>query len=460
MTQHGLLHSGVTTATQPHAQHPENSELHAKAQQFSPLEHSLRCERSSSPVSSHGATHDHAEASDLEVTPPTSSSGLSSQEIANFHGRDCSVFASEGAIADTLPTVLSKSPAPSANANSAGRIFESIIAPKRTSSGQIKISNTPGGDGEVNNHGSRSRHSRNPSLPSNGSSVTEVGCPGRLDVPQQLTFLQLSQELRTRLSYAMVKVKNGWEANNLEEIGSLTSQHASPRTPSTQIALGCSAQSVQSPRTAMAPTLRRQGSSGVSSDSSAAAGGSSHLDNGVQGATIQRRRVEARPQKRGLAPPADIVPGAQRRPHHASQPPNGYRSVRTLKATGTKQRTASQNAAMEADAVETLLFMASPGNTSHHPSTSLGNTSAARPSAATSSPTSPLGSEFPSQEPLASPQRHVAFTEPTRRALGTVDALSRSDEIDRMIDETDDVISDDGGLEYLSNPTYSISARR
>ncbi len=209
----------------------------------------------------------------------------------------------------------------------------------------------------------------------------------------------------------------------------------------------------------MAPKLRRQGSSGVSSDSGATAGGSSHLDNGAQGAAIQRRRVEGRSQKRGLAPPADIVPGAQRRPHHTNQPPNGYRSIRTSKATGTKQRTASQNAAMEADAVETLLFMASPGNTSHHPSTPLGITSSTRPSAPTSSQASPLRSDFPSQEALASPQRHVAFTEPTKTALRTIGVSSRSDEIDRMIDETDDV-SDDGGLEYLNNTTYSILARR
>ncbi len=164
-------------ATQTYAQHPENSEIHPQVQQVSPLKHPLRCERSTSPTSSHGATHDHAEASDLEVTPPTSSSGLSSQEIANFHGQDCSLFASGGANTDTLPAVTSKSPAPSAN--SAGNIFESITAPKRTSSGQIKTSNNPGSDGEGNTHGSRSGHSRNRSLPSNGSSVTEVSCPCR-----------------------------------------------------------------------------------------------------------------------------------------------------------------------------------------------------------------------------------------------------------------------------------------
>lgn len=189
----------------------------------------------------------------------------------------------------------------------------------------------------------------------------------------------------------------------------------------------------------MAPILRRHGSSNASSDTGVVAGGSPHLDNGAQGPTSQRQRVEARPQKRGLAPPADIVPGAQRRPHHANQLSNGYGSVRRLKPTGTKQRTASQNAAMEADAVETLLFMASPGNSSHHPSTLPGITSSGRPSALTSCQASPLESEFPNSNPLASPQRHVAFTEPTSTTLMTVDMLSRSDEIDRMIDEMDNL---------------------
>ena len=271
--------------------------------------------------------------------------------------------------------------------------------------------------------------------------------------------MQLSRELRTRLSYAMVKVKNGWEANSLEEIESLTSQHASPRTPSATTTAACSAQTVRSPRTAMAPTLRRQGSSSVSCESIVAAGGSSQLDNGGQGAASQRQGMEARPHKRGLAPPADIVPGARRRPYHANQPPNGYRSVKALRPTGIKQRTASQNAAMEADAVETLLFMASPGNSSHHPSTSPGIMPSTRTSAPTSSQTSPFGSEFPNQDLLASPQRRVAFMDPTRTAPRTIGISCRSDEIDRMIDEMDDV-SDNGGAEYISNTAYSTSARR
>lgn len=159
-------------ATQSYAQHPQDSGIHSRVQKFSPLEHSLHCEKSTSPTSSPRAPHDPAEASDLEVTPPTSSSGLSSQETPNFPGQNCSLPASEGAVVDTLPAATSKSTAQSPS--SAGNVFGSLAAPKRTSSGQIKISNNAGGDGAGNNHGSSSRHSPTPSLPSNGSSVTEV----------------------------------------------------------------------------------------------------------------------------------------------------------------------------------------------------------------------------------------------------------------------------------------------
>ncbi len=207
----------------------------------------------------------------------------------------------------------------------------------------------------------------------------------------------------------------------------------------------------------MAPVLRRQGSSDVSCESIAGPGRSSQLDDGAQGATSQRRGTEARAHERGLAPPADIVPGARRRSHHVNQPPSGYRSGKALKPIGTKQRTASQNAAMEADAVETLLFMASPGNSSYHPSTSLGVTSSARPSAPTSSQTSPLGSELANQELLASPPRRVAFTDPTRTAPRTMSISSRFADIDRMIDEVDDVGAN-GGPKYIDSTTYSTPA--
>ena len=45
-----------------------------------------------------------------------------------------------------------------------------------------------------------------------------------------LTRMQLSAQLKTRLSYAMVKVQNGWEKQSLEELEESQSQRGSPNS--------------------------------------------------------------------------------------------------------------------------------------------------------------------------------------------------------------------------------------
>lgn len=66
-----------------------------------------------------------------------------------------------------------------------------------------------------------------------------------------------------------------------------------------------------------------------------------------------------------------IVPGTPP-PSYNSQPSSTlqYSTPATISAKG---RTPSQNAIMEQDAIETLLFMSSPGNSGYHPSTSSQN---------------------------------------------------------------------------------------
>lgn len=46
----------------------------------------------------------------------------------------------------------------------------------------------------------------------------------------RLTHVQLSAQLKTRLSYAMVKVQNGWEKQSLEELEEVHSQKGSPNS--------------------------------------------------------------------------------------------------------------------------------------------------------------------------------------------------------------------------------------
>jgi hypothetical protein len=42
--------------------------------------------------------------------------------------------------------------------------------------------------------------------------------------------MQLSAQLKTRLSYAMVKVQNGWEKQSLDELEEVQSQRGSPNS--------------------------------------------------------------------------------------------------------------------------------------------------------------------------------------------------------------------------------------
>src|SRR5690242_3882729 len=46
---------------------------------------------------------------------------------------------------------------------------------------------------------------------------------------------QLSAELRTRLSYAMIKVNHGWQGRSLDEVESLASQAASPASSTSTV---------------------------------------------------------------------------------------------------------------------------------------------------------------------------------------------------------------------------------
>jgi hypothetical protein len=243
---------------------------------------------------------------------------------------------------------------------------------------------------------------------------------------------QLSQQLRTKLKYAMVKVQNGWQTRSLDEVESLASQ--SPRSTVSGFQTSLDIQ-VLSPRMAMARKYQRESSESESSDSTVALE-SRGLVNGFASPQSASRRA--------LAPPVDIVPGARRRPtpnaaYHAI---NGTHSQsRTLHSTRppNNQRTPSQNAAMEADAVETLLFMASPSNSGYNPPSQASQESILRSTQILSSQTSPLRTQF-SQTSVTSPKR-VAFSDVGQGASG----LNKAALIDRMLDELSD--DSDGELE-------------
>ncbi|KHN95046.1 Transcription factor Nrm1/Whi5 [Metarhizium album ARSEF 1941] len=227
------------------------------------------------------------------------------------------------------------------------------------------------------------------------------------------TIGELSAELRTRLSYAMVKVSNGWQTRNLDEVESLASQAASPASSTCTV-------------------HRRKGSS--ASPSLAATATPSQVQ--VVHEPIKCRGKSTSPpsthsDKPALAPPAPIqpsfsMPAPRSNPRRNSSPrytPTMLSHSHSASAHGSAQTTPisretrrSQihlDASMysphhknirEQDAIETLLFMSSPGN-----SASLKHT------------LSPSGSPGPqsSAPPRSGGERHALPSGPRRGLPGS-----------------------------------------
>ena len=222
----------------------------------------------------------------------------------------------------------------------------------------------------------------------------------------------------------MVKVQNGWQTRSLDEVESLAS--LSPL--STVSGFHFPDQQMLSPKTVMSRKYQRESSDSESSDSTVA------LENR---GLVNMMASPQIPPRRALAPPVDIVPGSRRRPtpNAAYVAVNGsYVQTRALHSArpSTSQRTPSQNAAMEADAVETLLFMASPGNSGYNSTSHASQESSTRSAQVFSAQTSPLRTQF-SQTSVASPKK-VTFS----GAGSMAPTFDKTALIDRMLDDLSD----------------------
>ncbi|KAJ9608842.1 hypothetical protein H2200_006613 [Cladophialophora chaetospira] len=346
-----------------------------------------------------------------ELTPPTSaiSSQTESQSTESLSqlkdSQDGGQKLQKNGVTERRLGSTSQSPPP-----------ENAAGIKRTASGDVKRASA--NSGEVLAKPNSAMHSHTSSAISNGSKGN---------------VLELSQQLRTKLKYAMVKVQNGWQTRSLDEVESLASQ--SPRSTISGFQHFHDHQ-VLSPKTAMSRQYQRESSESASSDSTVALEGRG-LINMVESPQV--------PSRRSLAPPVDIVPGSRRRPtpnagHHtvngSHMPSRAFHSARPPPS----HRTPSQNAAMEADAVETLLFMASPNNSGYNPPSHASQESSLRTAHVFSSQTSPLRTQF-SQTSMASPKK-VAFSD----AASNAPAFDKAALIDRMLDELSD--DSDGELEH------------
>ncbi|EMR87801.1 hypothetical protein BcDW1_3591 [Botrytis cinerea BcDW1] len=261
---------------------------------------------------------------------------------------------------------------------------------KRTADGHVKSkasnSNTPSPTGPS----SARSHTRNTSTVSNASSVAS-------------RFGELSSELRTRLSYAMVKVNNGWESKSINEVETIASQAGSPTSSNSTINNRRNLVHT-SPRTAIA-SIQGQGSRDVFGPRSTAdfdlytrteplsrTYESFWRDHSTaNGAQSYRHNLynSSSPQSKSLAPPADIRPTPPSRrsdskfsklpsiPRHSSanshhsfnnsapQTPSGTAHRRSRHTATSEHRTTREQEkreTLEQDAIEMLLSMGSPGN--------------------------------------------------------------------------------------------------
>ncbi|MCJ1478078.1 hypothetical protein MMC13_006753 [Lambiella insularis] len=351
---------------------------------------------------------------------------------------------------------------------------DTLLGQKRTASGHVKSPGSSLATSPVDAVGKG--HSRNASSNTQIGEVSILGtgpsCPLLIDV-------QLSAQLKTRLSYAMVKVQNGWETRTIDEVESLAATQGcitSPRQP------------FSSPR-----KKEHQGMAGFQETSPRSTAPSASLlsvssikhqtRNPSNADTSPRTTSSYSPPKRhqsyfshpqhaphyaylpastghgpSLAPPVDLVPRGNARqshqnPRESALHQNGPRSLSNLSASSTSSlltdpltpprkrlspiRTpnATSNAtAMEKDAIETLLFLSSPGNSQRE--------QAAKSQLAGT----PLRSTFVMTE------KHVGFADddlpvsPRKRGLfGSVN-LATDENIDKVLEqmaEVDSSSSDD-----------------
>ncbi|KAI2605607.1 hypothetical protein GGR54DRAFT_620865 [Hypoxylon sp. NC1633] len=255
---------------------------------------------------------------------------------------------------------------------------------------------------------------------------------------------ELSAELRTKLSYAMVKVNNGWQGRSIDEVESLASQAVSPTSSASTLhgRHGASA----SPRIPVAPTRHRALSNATSPVGHYPSQGHNYesywRDGNAKLLTSTspiRTQAPAPAPALALAPPAPIQPRQPAQPnprrgsnarfaqaylshqHHASpHTPAQPSPLQTTPGRGTIRTpnldpilfSPHQNV-REQEALETLMFMSSPGNSAnvkHAFPSSL-------PSSQSSAPAQPL------QPPLARSGGRTAL--PTSRLGPAAEASSQ-----------------------------------
>ena len=320
------------------------------------------------------ASHD----TDRVFTPPASDSGSS-------------VAAGNGNTSSQESQLLQLSQLAAAQE----KMVETGLSKKRTADGAVKHTR----NGSLTSPVRMPGHSRNTSTVSVGSTASRMSevkipnpCRGALGIHRitdHRISLQLSAELKTKLSYAMLKVNNGWQSHSIDEVESLASQAGSP-TSSTSTVHGRHGASAR-PRVAL-PGARPGISSTVISPISQVPPGRAYESFWRE--TNTRPRTSASPPKSqlpALAPPASIQPRqpghlnprrhsttkytpAFLSPTHQGSPHTPAQPSPLQSTPGTHiSRTPNMDPIIfsphqnvrEQEALETLVFMSSPGNSAN-----------------------------------------------------------------------------------------------
>ncbi|KAK1981375.1 hypothetical protein LZ30DRAFT_592781 [Colletotrichum cereale] len=250
-----------------------------------------------------------------------------------------------------------------------------------------------------------------------------------------------SSDLKTRLSYAMLKVNHGWQSHSIDEVESMASQAASPT--SSHSTLHGRQELSASPRANMARYAPTSAATTASSNPSPATYESFWREG--QRSTYSSTSPPAPPRNAPtLAPPAPIQPS---RPMQNSRRNSNPRYTPTLLShshsasphtPGQQNHNATPNQRLgrtplldpvlfsphqnvrEQDAIESLLFMSSPGNSANMKNTYLSSMASNAPSRHALPGSQPRKS-LPSQRPV--PQKRVGF----EKSPGGMTAVSDMD---------------------------------
>ncbi|KAK6852478.1 hypothetical protein PG995_011029 [Apiospora arundinis] len=215
------------------------------------------------------------------------------------------------------------------------KMVETGISKKRTADGAVKHTR----NGSLTSPVRMPGHSRNTSTVSVGSTASRMS--------------ELSAELKTKLSYAMLKVNNGWQSHSIDEVESLASQAGSPTSSASRACLRVLLARNQYPASRVCVAAKVA------------------ITCTRSPASIQPRQpghLNPRRHSNAKYTPAFLSPTHQGSPHTPAQP-SPLQSTPGTHISRTPNMdpiifSPHQNV-REQEALETLVFMSSPGNSAN-----------------------------------------------------------------------------------------------